>query len=48
MVHPVVVRSGKRLFRNGSDTKVLRLVETRMLGPDVIVLSYQPAGNEGE
>jgi dihydrofolate reductase len=48
MVHPVVVRSGKRLFRDGSDTKVLRLVETKMLGPDVVVLSYQPAGNEGE
>jgi dihydrofolate reductase len=48
MVHPVVVGSGKRLFRDGSDTKVLRLVETKMLGPDVVVLSYQPAGNEGE
>ncbi len=48
MVHPVVVGSGKRLFRDGSDTKVLRLVETRMLGPDVVVLSYRPSGNEGE
>jgi dihydrofolate reductase len=44
MVHPVVVGSGKRLFRDGSDTTVLRLVETRMLGPDVVVLTYQPAG----
>ena len=48
MVHPVVVGSGKRLFRDGSDTKVLSLAETRMLGPDVVVLSYQPAGNEGQ
>jgi dihydrofolate reductase len=44
MVHPVVVGSGKRLFRDGSDTKVLRLVETKTFGSGVVVLTYQPAG----
>jgi dihydrofolate reductase len=48
MVFPVVVGSGKRLFRDGSDTKVLRLVETKTFGSDVVVLSYQLAGSEAE
>ena len=46
MVHPVVVGSGKRLFRDGSDTKTLRLVDSRTLGPDVINLTFEPAGPE--
>ncbi len=47
MVFPVVVGSGKRLFRDGSDTKALRLVETKTFGSGVVVLSYQPARNQG-
>ncbi len=43
MVFPVVVGSGKRLLREGSDTTVLRLVETRTFSSGVVVLSYQPA-----
>ncbi len=38
MVFPVVVGSGKRLFRDGSDTKVLRLVETKSFSSGVVVL----------
>jgi dihydrofolate reductase len=46
MVFPIVVGSGKRLFGDGSDTKVLRLVETKTFGfrrrcP------YLPAGRKG-
>jgi len=48
MVHPVVVGSGKRLFRDGSDTTVLRLIETKTFSSGVVVLSYRPAGNEVE
>jgi dihydrofolate reductase len=44
MVFPVVVGSGKRLFGDGSDTKVLELVETKTFGSGVVVLTYQPAG----
>ncbi len=43
MVHPVVLGGGKRLFGEGSDTKALRLVETKTFSSGVVVLSYQPA-----
>jgi dihydrofolate reductase len=47
-VHPVVLGSGKRLFKDGSDTTTLRLVDTKTTSTGVVVLSYQPAGKEGE
>ena len=47
-VHPVVLGSGKRLFRDGSDTATLRLVDTKTTSTGVVILSYQSAGNEGE
>ena len=40
---PVVVGSGKRLFEDGGDTTVLRLVETRTFSTGVVVLTYHPA-----
>ena len=44
MVFPVLLGSGKRLFREGSDTTSLRLVEARPVGSDgVLLLTYQPA-----
>jgi class 3 adenylate cyclase len=43
MVHPVVLGSGKRLFRDGSDTTHLRLVETRTFSSGVVLLTLQPA-----
>ncbi|MDQ3377200.1 MAG: dihydrofolate reductase family protein [Actinomycetota bacterium] len=43
MVFPVVVGSGKRLFGDGIDTKVLRLVETKTFDSGVVVLTYRPA-----
>jgi dihydrofolate reductase len=46
LVHPVVLGSGKRLFRDGSDRTDLRLVETREFSSGVVLLSYQPAGKE--
>ena len=48
MLFPAVVGSGKRLFRDGSDTKALRLIETKTFGSGVVVLSYRPAGNDAE
>jgi dihydrofolate reductase len=48
MLFPVVVGSGKRLFGGGSETKVLRLVETKTFASGVVVLSYQPVVREGE
>jgi dihydrofolate reductase len=42
MVHPVILGSGKRLFREGIEKKVLKLIETRTFSSGTIVLSYQP------
>jgi dihydrofolate reductase len=42
MVHPVVLESGKRLFGDGSEKKVLKLVDTKTFSSGVVVLSYQP------
>ncbi len=46
MVYPFVLGSGKRLFRDGSATKNLKLVETKTFSSGVVVLSYQPASAE--
>lgn len=48
MVYPVVVGSGKRLFREGSAAPNLRLVETKTFSSGVVILTYQPAGKEME
>jgi dihydrofolate reductase len=47
-VHPVVLGSGKRLFREESDTKAMRLVDTTSFSSGVVILSYRPAGKEAE
>jgi dihydrofolate reductase len=46
MVFPVVLGSGQRLFRDGIDKIVLRLVDTETFGSGVVVLTYQPAAKE--
>ncbi len=44
MVFPIVLGSGKRLFEEGSKTTTLRLVGTKPVGPDgVVILTYEPA-----
>jgi dihydrofolate reductase len=42
MVHPVVLGDGKWLFEDGSDRKVLELVESKTFGTGVLYLTYQP------
>ena len=42
MVFPVVVGRGERLLREGSEKRVLKLVETRTFSSGVVVLTYQP------
>lgn len=44
LVFPVVLGSGKRLFRDESDLSHLRLVRTRTFSSGVVLLSYEPAG----
>ena len=42
-VYPVVLGSGKRLFRDETDTTHLQLVGTRAFESGVVLLRYQPA-----
>jgi len=44
MVHPVVLGKGKRLFSAGAAGTDLELVDSRKVGPDVLLLIYRPAG----
>jgi hypothetical protein len=41
MIFPISVGNGKRLFREGSEKKVLKLVETKTFSSGVVVLTYQ-------
>jgi dihydrofolate reductase len=44
MVFPIVLGAGKRHFGETSEPKKMRLVDTKPVGPEgVIVLTYQPA-----
>ena len=43
IVYPVVLGDGKRLFSNGPAPTDLELVESRNVGPDVLLLVYRPA-----
>jgi class 3 adenylate cyclase/dihydrofolate reductase len=42
LVYPVVLGSGKRLFRDRIDTHHLRLVDTRAFSSGVVLLTYAP------
>jgi dihydrofolate reductase len=44
MVFPIVLGTGKRLFEEGTPRIELRLLDSRPLGPDgVVILTYAPA-----
>ncbi len=42
LVHPVIMGSGKRFFRDGMQTRGMNLVKTQMLDKGVVLLCYQP------
>jgi dihydrofolate reductase len=46
MIHPVVVGKGKRLFTEDVDLKRLQLVDSKVTGTGVVIVTYQSAGNE--
>src|SRR5205085_6041933 len=48
MVFPIILGSGKRVFREGSEQKTLKLVETKTFVSGVVVLSYEPAAKGDE
>ncbi len=43
MVYPVVLGSGKRLFREGTSRINLRLVQDKPIGSGIVILVYQKA-----
>jgi dihydrofolate reductase len=43
LVHPAIMGSGKRFFREGMDLTKLKLVESKPLSRGVVALSYEPA-----
>ena len=43
LVFPVVLGSGKRLFREGRDTSDLRMIGTRAFSSGAVLLTYEPA-----
>jgi len=45
-VHPVVVGSGKRLFREGGYTTTLSLVHSKMASSCLVILIYEPDRNK--
>jgi dihydrofolate reductase len=46
MIFPIIVGSGKRLFSDESEKKVLRLAETKAFSSGVVVLSYEPGQSQ--
>jgi dihydrofolate reductase len=44
MVFPVVLGTGKRLFGDPGEKKKLRLVDSKVVGDGVVILTYAPAG----
>jgi dihydrofolate reductase len=42
MLHPIVLGSGKRLFRDGIETTVMNLVGTKSFGSGIVILTYEP------
>jgi dihydrofolate reductase len=48
MIHPLVLGSGRRLFRDGNPRAALRLLDTKTTTTGVLILTYRPAGEETE
>lgn len=46
LVHPILIGSGKRLFKEGGVAPKLRLVDTRTFSSGIVVLTYQPEKGE--
>ena len=46
MVYPVVLGSGKRFFKDGTDLLKLQLAETQTFSSGVVVLTYQSVRKE--
>jgi len=45
LVHPIIIGSGKRFFKDGMQTKGMKLVKTQTLDKGVVLDCYQPSEN---
>jgi len=48
MIHPVVVGKGKHLFTEEVDLKRMKLVDSKVTGTGVVIVTYQPTKGENE
>ena len=48
MVHPLVLGSGKRLFREGGSSANLKLIDIKTTGKGVVIVTYQPIKEEAK
>lgn len=48
MIHPVVVGKGKRLFTEDIDLERMKLVDSKVTGTGVVIVTYQPVKSENE
>ena len=48
MIHPVVVGKGKRLFTEDVDLRRLHLIDSKVTGTGVVIVTYRPAKSENE
>jgi dihydrofolate reductase len=46
MLYPLALGSGARFFRDGAGKTTLRLSDATTTATGVVVLTYEPAGNE--
>ncbi len=42
MIFPIVVGTGRKLFKEGAENKALKLVDTKTFPAGVVVLTYEP------
>jgi len=45
MIDPLVLGTGKRLFRYGSPKTPLRLIDSKTSSKGVLIVAYQPEGS---
>ena len=48
MIHPVVVGKGKRLFTEDVDLKRMNLIDSKVTGTGVVIVTYQPTKGKNE
>ena len=48
LVHPIIMGSGMRFFKDGTHTTRLKLVKTKTFPLGVVLLCYQPMRKEGK